>query len=173
MVQIRPAKMQDIADIQAIEKQYYEGFSCPEANLKQWIENLSENFFVAVSGNHIVAFLFFEYLGEIKAIPFVHEIEHSASGKYVYVSEVGILDKFAKSDILQTLFDAMKRKATSANCEGIVWLTGSKSKHDQLEQSILAGNSFSKQSKVENWECYPQYFVSDHYLWYVAIRGRT
>ena len=165
--------MQDIADIQAIEKQYYDGFSCPEANLKQWVEKLSKNFFVAVSDNYVVAFLFFEYLDEIKAIPFVHEIEHSANGKYVYVSEVGILDEFTKSDILQTLFDAMKRKATSANCEGIVWLTGSKNKHDQLEQSILAGNSFVKKESVQNWEACPNHYVNDHYIWYLDIRRHT
>jgi hypothetical protein len=173
MVHIRPAKMQDVADIQAIEKQYYEGFSCPEATIKHWIENLPENFFVAVSDNRVVAFLFFEYLHEIKAIPFVHEIEHSEDGKYVYVSEVGILDEFIESDILQTLFEAMKRKATSANCEGIVWLTGSKSKHDQIEKSILAGNSFVKKESVQNWEAYPNHHVNDHYIWYSDIQRRT
>lgn len=174
MVQIKPAKIQDIQAIQEIERQYYEGFSCPTEVLEKWIKKSTDNFLVAVdSKHHVVAFLFFEYLDEIKAIPFIHEPAHSKNGKHVYVSEVGVLDKYLESDILQTLFDSMKRKATLDDCHGIVWLTGSKRKHDQAEQSILAGNSFIKHERVKDWEAYPNHHVNDHYIWYLNIPRGT
>ena len=163
--------MQDIVAIQQIEREYYEGFSCPQDILKFWIASLSDNFLVAEEKNCVIAFLFFEYLNKVKAIPFVHKLEHRSNGKYVYVSEVGVSDEYLETSALQTLFDNMKRKATSDNCKGIVWLTGSKSKHDKIEKGILADNLFKKQKRVEDWEAYPGYCVSDHFIWYKDIRG--
>ena len=174
MMRIRPAKIQDIKAIQEIEQQYYEGFSCPTDVLEKWIQNSTGNFLVAEdSNNRVVAFLFFEYLDEIRAIPFIHEPTHSENDKYAYISEVGVLDRYLKSEILQTLFDSMKRKTTLDDCHGIVWLTGSKRKHDQTEQNILADNSFVKQEQIKDWEAYPNHHVNDHYLWYKNISRST
>jgi len=170
MAQIRPAKIQDIKAIQEIEQQYYEGFSCPKDTLENWVKNSTDNFLVAEdSDNHVVAFLFFEYLDEIKAIPFVHEPMHLENGKYVYISEVGVLNKYLESNILQALFGSMKRKAILDDRQGIIWLTGSKRKHDQAEQSILAANSFVKQEQIKDWEAYPNHHVNDHHIWYLDI----
>ena len=77
MVNIRPAKLEDIKQIQEIEKEYYGGFNCPKETLKNWIQNLSENFIVAEKNNQVAAFIFFEYLNKIKAIPFVHQLENN------------------------------------------------------------------------------------------------
>lgn len=132
-------------------------------------KNLSENFFIAENGNRIVAFIFFEFSKEIKAIPFIHKPKNKI-GKYIYVSEVGVLDEFVGSVILQNLFDIMKTKAANAKCRGIIWLTGSKNKHDMLEQKFLVKNCFVKKDAVINWEAYPEYYVNDHYLRYLGYK---
>ncbi len=151
--------------IQKIEKEYYEGFSCPEETLKNWIQNLHENFIVAQANNKIVGFIFFEYLTEIRALPFVHELKHNPDGKYVYISEIGFLDKFQDSDIPQKLFNKLIGKSKKDGCKMLVWLTGSKSKHDKTESGILLDNHFTKKQNVKHWEAYHNYFVDDHYIW--------
>ena len=165
MVNFRSAKLQDIKQIQQIEKEYYEGFNCPEDTLKNWIKNLPENFIVAEIDYRIVGFVFFEYLDEIKAIPFIHKLEHNPSGKYVYISEVGILDEFQNSDILQKLLDKIIEKSKKDGCKMVIWLTGSKRKHDKIESKILLANGFIKKQNVKHWEAYRGYFVDDHYIW--------
>lgn len=169
MANFRSAKLQDIKQIQKIEKEYYEGFSCPEETLKKWIRNLSENFIVAEIDNRIAGFLFFEYLDKVKAIPFVHKLEHKIKGKYVYISEVGILDEFQNSDILQKLFGKLIEKSKNDGCEMVIWLTGSKSKHNKIESKILLNNNFAKKENVKHWEAYPNYFVDDHHIWIKKI----
>lgn len=165
MVNFRSAKLQDIKQIQKIEKEYYEDFSCPEETLKNWIQKLSENFIVAEIGEKISGFIFFEYLNKLKNIPFVHKLEHKSNGKYVYISEVGISDEFQNSDILQKLFDKLIKKSKKDGCKMVIWLTGSKSKHDKIESKILLNNNFRKKENVKHWEVYPNYFVDDHHIW--------
>ena len=46
MIKIRTANSKDLSQIQQIEREYYEGFSCPPAILREWIQNLPENFLV-------------------------------------------------------------------------------------------------------------------------------
>lgn len=169
MISFRSAKLQDIKQIQQIEKEYYEGFNCPEETLKNWIQNLPDNFIVAEMDNKIVGFVFFEYLSEIKAITFVHKLEHKKDGKFVYISEVGVLNEFQKSDILQKLFDKLVEKSKKDNCKMVIWLTGSKSKHDKIESKILLSNGFTKKQNVKHWEAYPNYFVDNHYIWIKEI----
>ena len=165
MTNIRSAKLKDIKQIQKIEKEYYEGFKCPIEILKNWIGNLNENFMVAEEGKKIIGFIFFEYLNEIKAIPFVHKLEHKKNGKFVYISEIGILNEFQDSNILQQLFNQLLDKAKQDDCKSIIWLTGSKHKHDEIESEILRDNNFIKKENVKNWEAYPNYYVNNHYIW--------
>ena len=169
MVNIRPAKLEDIKQIQEIEKEYYEGFNCPEETLKNWIQNLSENFIVAEENNRIVGFIFFEYLNKIKAIPFVHHFENNKNRKYAYISEVGILDRYIPSEVLQELFNKLLEKAKKDECKSLIWLTGSKSKHDKVESNILLNNNFSKKENIKHWEAYPNFFIDDHYIWLKQI----
>jgi N-acetylglutamate synthase-like GNAT family acetyltransferase len=169
MITFRSTNLQDIEQIQQIEKEYYEGFMCPEDILKSWIKELPENFIVAEEDKKILGFIFFEYLNEIKTIPFVHKLEHKPNGKYVYISEVGISKRSDDSDILQRLFEKVIEKSKKDARRLIVWLTGSKSKHDKIETNILISNQFTKKENVKNWEAYPNFFVDDHYLWIKKI----
>lgn len=120
MINFRSAKLQDVKQIQEIEKEYYEGFNCPEETLRYWIENLADNFLVAESNNKIIGFIFFEYLDEIKVIPFVHELEHKKDGQYVYTSEAGVLNEFYNSSILQKLFEKLLEKSKKDGCKMII-----------------------------------------------------
>ena len=164
MVSIRQASLQDIPQIQAVEREYYDGFSCPEDILSDWIMGSPENFLVAEDGGRVVGFLFFEYLNEARALPFVHKLE-GQKGAYAYVSEVGVLDEFQDSDVLQRLFEKMAGKSGFHHCKAIVWLTGSKSRHDRLEKMLLLKNGFRKKENASHWEAFPGFFVDDHWIW--------
>ena len=167
MINIRPASLNDIEQIQHIEKEYYEGYSCPEDTLKSWISQHSESFFIAEKDGKLVGFLFFEYLNQPEALPFVHELRHNAGGKYCYVSEIGVIgwDK----GVAQQLFDAMLEKAKQDGCEKIIWLTGIEMMHDKMELELLENNGFKQTTTVSKWEAFPDHFVSDHSIWDKSI----
>lgn len=82
-----------------------------------------------------------------------------------YYMGFGISGTFQKADILQKLVEYVIKKVKSGGCEAIIWLTGSKSKHDKIETEILRVNGFEKKETVKHWEAYPNYFVDDHCLW--------
>jgi N-acetylglutamate synthase-like GNAT family acetyltransferase len=163
MLVFRSAKLGDIEDIQRIEREYYEGFSCSKHELINWIGNLSENFIVAEKDLKIIGFIFFEYLDEIKAIPFIHKLEHKKKGKYAYLSEIGVFDNH--EEVLQQLFERMIEKAKKDGCEKVIWLTGQKHKHDKIETNILIKNKFIKLKQISKWEAFPDHYVSDHWLY--------
>jgi len=167
MINLRSAKIKDIKQIQETEKKYYEGFSYPEKTLKNWIRKTPSNFIVAEKNGKIIGFIFFEYVKKAEAIPFVHQPENNRDGKYIYISEIAVLEKH--KDILQELFDRIIIKAKKNKIRKIVWLTGQKKKHDKIERELLLKNDFRKIKHVENWEAYPNYFVSDHWLWEKSI----
>lgn len=126
---------------------------------------MSENFIVAEENGKIIGFIFFEYLDQIQAIPFVHELMHKRNGKFAYISEVGILDKYRDMGILQQLFKKLVEKARKDNCEKIIWLTGQEHKHDKIEINLLLQNSFTKTKNIQKWEAHPGHFVDDHWIW--------
>ncbi len=165
MLNLRHAGAQDIEQIRQIERDYYEGLTCPQEMLNSWIRALPENFIVAEENAGLIGFIFFEYLERIKAIPFVHKLEHKKNGVYVYVSEMGIADEYQDSDVLQKLFDKLVEKSKNDGCKTVVWVTGSMSKHDKLELEILVKNGFSKKEQARHWESYPGSFVDDHFIW--------
>lgn len=168
MVILRQAEIKDINQIQRVEREYYEGFNCPLETLKSWIKELPENFIVAEENGSIVGFIFFEYIDSIKAIPFIHKIEQK-TGKYVYISEVGVSDNFQNSDVLQRLFDKVFEKSKNKGCKAIIWLTGYKGKHDKLETVVLQNNGFHKKENVKHWEYCPNKFTDDHFIWVKEI----
>jgi len=169
-MQFRKARLEDIEQIQAIESEYYEGFKCPEKTLSSWIKDLAENFIVAEENKKIVGFIFFEFLDEAKAIPFIHDTKntHKPEGDYVYITEVGVPD--SRLELMQKLFDKMVEIVKTKNKKAIVWLTEDTSKedrrkHDKIEEDLIRGNSFVKKNRVEKWEAYPGHFVDDHWIW--------
>lgn len=163
MINFRSATIKDIKQIQQVEKEYYENFNCSKKVLKLWIEKLPENFIIAEQNRKIIGFIFFEYLDRIKALPFIHKPENKKSGKFAYVSEVAVLDKF--ECILQKLYIALINEAKKNKCKKIIWLTGRKKKHDKIEIGLLSQNGFIKNKNIKRWEAYPNCFVSDHWIW--------
>ncbi len=167
---LRSAELQDIGSLLKIEEEFYEGSCCPEKTLRQWIVGLPQNFIVAEERGRIVGFVFFEYFDKIKTVPFVHQLEHDKNGKYVYVSDIGILDEFQGSGVLQMLFRELVNRAKGDGCRTVLWLTGSIGKHDKIELELLQKNKFTKRQKVKNWEAYPNCFVNDHAIWTKRIQ---
>lgn len=112
MLNFRSAKLQDIEQIQQIENEYYDGFYLPDKVLKSWIQILPENFIIAEENNKAIGCIFFEYLEKVKAIPYVHDISktHVPDGKYAYISEIAIKEKYKTVDIIQKMFDTMLEK---------------------------------------------------------------
>jgi len=159
-MQIRNATSNDIKAIQSVEKDYYEGFSCDEETLKSWIKN--NNFFVAEENNKIAGFIYFEFIDEIKALPFIHK-SIRGKGEYAYGSEIGVVNNNLK--LMQKLFDFMLKIIKGKDCKAVIWVTGGKSRHDKLELEIIKNNGFLKKENVLKWECYPGKFVDDHWIY--------
>lgn len=159
-MRIRKATPNDIKEIQLVEQDYYKGFVCDKKTLESWIR--TENFFVAEENNKIIGFIFFEFLNEIKALPFIHK-PINKEGKCAYVSEISVINQNIK--LMQDLFDFMLKIVKERGCRALMWVTGGKSKHDKLELEIIKNNSFVKGKNVVNWECYPGKFVSDHWIY--------
>jgi len=160
---IRKANVSDSKQIIELEKEYYEGYSISEEVLTRWIEN--GNFFVIEENSKIVGSIYFEFLNEIKDLPWYHE-PIKGLGKYAYISEIAVDSK----DRIPLLFSEVLRVAKANNYEAVIWLTGEKSNHDKIEQSFLKSNGFKISKRVENWECAPGYFVHDHSLWLKKLK---
>ena len=160
---VREANISDAKQIIELEKDYYEGYSISEEVLVKWIEN--GNFFVTEENSKIVGSIYFEFLNEIKDLPWYHE-PIKGLGKYAYISEIAIDSK----DRVPILFNEVLKVAKENSCEAIVWLTGEKGSHDKIEQDFLKANGFKISKKVESWECAPDYFVHDHSLWFKKIK---
>ncbi len=160
---IREVNISDSKQIIELEKDYYEEYSISEGVLTKWIEN--GNFFVMEENSKIVGSIYFEFLNEIKDLPWYHE-PIKGLGKYVYVSEIAIDSK----DKIPILFNEVLKVAEKNNCEAIIWLTGEKGSHDKIEQDFLKANGFKISKRVENWECSPGYFVHDHSLWLKELK---
>jgi len=155
---IRKAEVIDPKSIIELEKEYYDKYSISEDLLLKWIKN--GNFYVAEENSKIIGSIYFEFLDEIKDLPWCHE-PIAGLGKYIYISEVAA----ESGEINPALFDEVLKAGRENNCEGIVWLTGVKSNHDKIEQKFLKSNGFEKYKDVDNWECSPNYFINDHSLW--------
>lgn len=165
MACLRPATLRDIPQIQRVEEEYYEGFHCPEGVLREWIAGAPQNFIIAVEAGKVAGFIFFEYLDSIRPLPFVHNLEHDRNGKFAYVSEIGVLEKFRNSCILQRLVGRLVEKSKSDGCKAIAWLTGSKARHDMLESGLMLEYGFRRLKRIKGWEAFPDRFVDDHCIW--------
>jgi len=160
---IRKANTSDLKQIIELEKDYYESYSISEEILTKWIEN--GNFFVIEENSKIVGSIYFEFLNEIKDLPWYHK-PIKGLGRYIYISEIAVDSK----DKVPILFEEVLKAARENNCEAIVWLTGDKGTHDKIEQDFLKANSFEIFKLVENWECSPEYFIHDHSIWVKKLK---
>lgn len=154
---IRKASLVDIDQIRKLEMNYYSGHNISERILVKWIKN--GNFFVIEEDSKIVGSIYFEFLEEIKDLPWEHDPMEKESGTYIYISEIAADSKERIPILFEKVLEAAK------DCEAIIWLTGEKSTHDQIEQEFLKKNKFKKYTSVENWECAPGRFVNDHSLY--------
>lgn len=163
---LRRATIDDIPAIQLIEEEYYEGFSLPEKTLAPWIKTLPSNFIVADDEGNVAGFIFFEYLDKIQALPFMHNISetHRSDGKYAYISEIGVLDKYS-TELMQRLFEQMLKAVQKDKIKQIIWITGGKRKHDKLETKIVKENGFIRRDRIKRWEYLPGKFTDSHWVW--------
>ncbi len=155
----RPVRAIDVKQIQELEESYYDGYFISEAVLSSWIKD--GNFFVIEENSKIVGSIYFEFLNEIRDLPWEHQPINNKTGKYIYISEIAV-DSIERID---GLFTEVLKAAKGAKCKAILWLTGEKSKHDKFEKEFLAKNNFRNPQKVEKWECSPGYFIHDHSIW--------
>lgn len=155
----------DIPQIQAIEKDFYDGFKLPEEILRGWIENINENFIVAEDKGKLVGCIFWEQLEEVKAIPYIHKPDdfHRPKGEYFYISEVGALGR--DFGLLQRLFDKVVKPARQKNIRAIIWVTGMDEEgHDATERSLIEKNGFEKFKHAGSWEYSPGKFSEKHWI---------
>ncbi len=160
---IRKVNLSDLKQIIELEKKYYDGHYISEEVLAKWIENGS--FFVIEENSKIAGSIYFEFLDEIKSLPWYHE-PIKGLGRYIYISEVAVDSK----DKAPILFNEVLKVARENNCEAIIWLTGEKANHDKIEQGFLKANGFEKFKFVEEWECAPGRFIHDHSLWLKELK---
>lgn len=151
---IRPACMSDAQQIIELEKKYYDSYFVSEEILTKWIEN--GNFFILERDSQIIGSIYFEFLNEIKDLPWYHK-PIQGIGDYVYISEIAT----NSPDNINLLFDEVLKAAKEKNCKGIVWGMN----HDKIEREFLQSNGFIKFQEVKDWECSPNYFIHDHALW--------
>jgi len=92
----RQPKLKDESQIHEISEEFYKGYETTKDVLRGWIKDLPKQFIVVEINGKIEGCVFWEYLEEIKAIPYFHKSEdyNSPKGKYAYVSEIVIADKF-------------------------------------------------------------------------------
>ncbi len=165
-MKLRKAAVSDIPQIQLIEKEYYGGLELPEEILRDWIENLPENFFVAEKDGELAGHIFWEQMKDIRAIPFFHRSEefHRPNGSYFYISEIGVLS--GNSILLQQLFDGVVESAKRKRIKGVVWVTGAdKEGHDLAERSLIVENGFRKFKHAGRWEYAPGRFSEKHWIY--------
>lgn len=164
-MEIRKIKETDLRKIGGIDRDFYEGYQTPFEVLANWVEIFPEGFIVAEENNDIVAYIFVELFGKIKAVPFIHDakITHSQKGKYLYVSGFGVRNGFEKAG--EILMEHIIEFAKSKKCRAIIWVTGEKMKHDIYEKQLIEKFGFIKKQIIEKWESHPNRFVSDHAVW--------
>ncbi|UCD04296.1 MAG: hypothetical protein JSW73_01505 [Candidatus Woesearchaeota archaeon] len=154
---IRKASLVDIDKIKRLEMNYYSGSHISERILVKWIKN--GNFFVIEEDSRIVGSIYFEFLDEIKDLPWEHDPIGVESGKYIYISEIAVDSK----ERIPILFEKVSEAANG--CEGIIWLTGERSNHDKIEYEFVKNNGFKRYKHITYWECAPDRFVNDHTLY--------
>jgi len=155
---LRKANPNDVDKIVELEKDYYDGYSISKNILAKWIK--SGRYYVVERGGAVVGSIYFEFLKKIKDLPWEHEAVDEKPN-YIYISEIAVKSE----NILKELFSKVLEVAQEQNVKAILWLTGEKAKHDQIEQRFLKSNGFKLKQHVDEWECAPDYFINDHNIW--------
>jgi len=155
---LRKANPKDADKIVELEKNYYDGYSISKNVLTEWLG--TGRYYVIEKNGIVIGSMYFEFVKEIKDLPWEHEAVDEEPN-YVYISEIAVKSE----DVIKELFSKVVEIASERDCKGILWLTGEKSKHDQIEQRFLKSNGFELKQHVEKWECSPGYFIRDHNIW--------
>jgi hypothetical protein len=171
----RQPKSKDADRIHQISKEFYKGYETTKKVLEGWIRDLSKQFIVVEVDNKIEGCVFWEYLDEIKAIPYFHKSKdhNSPKGKYAYVSEIVISDKYKNKGMMWLLYGATEI-SLKKDCQGIIWLTGApelihKMSHEETEHTILKIGGFKFIKKAKNWESAPGRFTDSHNIYFKKL----
>jgi N-acetylglutamate synthase-like GNAT family acetyltransferase len=155
---LRRATPNDVNKIVELEKSYYDGYCISKNILIEWIK--TGRFYVIEDGSDIAGSIYFEFLSEIKDLPWEHGPVDEESN-YVYISEVAVKSE----DVLSELLSKVLEVAREHNVKAVLWLTGERAKHDKIEQRFISSNGFELKQRVKKWECAPNHFLSDHNIW--------
>jgi N-acetylglutamate synthase-like GNAT family acetyltransferase len=159
---LRKAKSGDADKIIELEKSYYDGYSISKNVLVGWTK--TGRYYIVEKDGAVVGSIYFEFLSEIKDLPWEHKpIDEEPN--YVYISEVAVKSE----DVIPKLFSKVLEAAQKRSVKAVLWLTGEKARHDQIEQNFLKSNGFELKQRVKKWECSPDYFISDHNIWIKKI----
>jgi len=159
---LRRARQSDVDKIVELEKGYYDGYFISKNILAEWIK--TGRYYVVERDSVVTGSIYFEFLEDVKDLPWEHEAVDEKPN-YVYISEIAVKTE----DVLQELFSKVLKVAKEQNVKAILWLTGEKAKHDKIEQRFLKSNGFKVKQHVDEWECAPGYFISDHNIWIKKI----
>lgn len=155
---LRKAEPSDADNIISLEKSYYDGYSIGKDALLAWIK--TGRYWVLEENGAVVGSIYFEFLDEIKDLPWVHgPVDETPN--YIYISEVAA----ESENILPALFSKVLETAREHGVKAVLWLTGEKAKHDRVEQRFLKANGFELEQNIKKWECAPGIFLSDHSIW--------
>ena len=171
----RHPKPKDLGAVHKVAQEYYQGFEISKEVLTGWIKDLPKQFIIIEIKGEIAGCIFWEYLNEIKAIPYFHKVKNfnQSKGKYAYISEIVIADKYKNKGIMWLLYGAMGI-SLKKECQGIIWVTGEprlthRFPHVEAEQTILKIDGFKLVKRAKNWEYAPENYVSDHNIYFKKI----
>lgn len=175
-VLFRQPTLRDVKRIHEIAQEFYKGFEVSKEILTNWVRNLPEQFIVVKIDGEIEGSVFWEYLKEIKAVPYFHKTSdyNSPHGKYAYVSEIVIADKFKDKGLMWLLYGAMEI-SLKKDCKGIIWLTGNpkliqKMAHEETEHTLLKIGGFKFVKRARNWEYAPGKFNNTHNIYFKELK---
>lgn len=171
----RQPKLKDVRRIHEIAKEFYKGYEASKEVLTGWIKNLPKQFIVVEVNGKIEGCIFWEYLEKIQAIPYFHKSQNynSPKGKYAYVSEIVIADKYKNRGLMWLLYGAMEI-SLKEDCKGIIWLTGvpeliHKMSHEETEHTILKIGGFKFVRQTKNWESAPGKYTDSHNIFFKKL----
>ena len=109
-ITFRNPSIKDVKPIHLIAQEFYQGYETNETILTDWITNSPKQFVVVEIDEKIEGCIFWEYLDEIKALPYFHKTQdfNSPQSRYAYVSEIVISKKYKEKGLMWLLYGAME-----------------------------------------------------------------
>jgi hypothetical protein len=174
-IEFRNPTLDDIDAIHEIAKEYYKGYEASKEVLTGWIKDATSQFIVVEVAGEIAGCIFWEYLDEIKAIPYFHESKdyNSSKGKYAYVSEIVIAEKYKRKGLIWLLYGVLEINLKD-DCKGIIWVTGNPKyihvmEHEETEHTMIKAGRFKYVKRVKDWEYAPGKFNNSHNIYFKKI----